>query len=72
VEVVQGREEIGGTAKLHPRLRKVWDRFLTSRVELEPGDNRRVAPVFHFSEAPTVTAGLIGFAFDIRVVLEVA
>jgi hypothetical protein len=23
-------------------------------------------PVFHFSEAPTVTAGLLAFAFDIR------
>jgi hypothetical protein len=23
-------------------------------------------PVFHFSEAPTVTAGFIAFVFDIR------
>jgi hypothetical protein len=23
-------------------------------------------PVFHFSEAPTVTTGFIAFAFDIR------
>jgi hypothetical protein len=72
VEVVQGRDEIGRAAELHYRLRRVWDRFLTSRVGLEPGDNRRVARVFHFSEGPTVTAGLIGFVFDIRVILEVA
>jgi hypothetical protein len=39
---------------------------------LEPGENRRVAPVFHFFEAPSVTAGFIGFAFDIRRVIKVA
>jgi hypothetical protein len=31
-----------------------------------------VAKVFHFSDPPTVTAGLIGFAFDIREVIKVA
>jgi hypothetical protein len=36
------------------------------------GDNRQVAGDFHFCEEPTVTAGLIGFAFDIRVVIIVA
>ena len=66
VEVVQSRKEIGRAAELHCRLRNVRDRFLTSRVYWKPGDNRRVAPVFHFSAAPSVTAGFIGFVFDIR------
>src|SRR5579863_9188428 len=72
VEVVQGRKEIGSIARLHWPLRKVRDRFLTSRDGREPGDNRRVVPVFHFSEAPSVTAGFIGFVFDIRIVIKVA
>jgi hypothetical protein len=59
-------------AQFHYRLRRIRDRFLTSRVQLEPGDNRRVVPVFHFCEGPTVTAGLIGFVFDIRLVIKVA
>jgi hypothetical protein len=32
----------------------------------EAGDSRQVAQDFHFSAGPTVTAGFIGFAFDIR------
>jgi hypothetical protein len=31
-----------------------------------------VVKVFHFYEAPTVTAGFIGFVFDIREVIKVA
>jgi len=33
---------------------------------VEIGENREVGRVFHFSEAPTATAGYIGFIFDIR------
>jgi hypothetical protein len=32
----------------------------------ELGAGREVEPNFHFSEAPAVTAGFIGFSFDIR------
>jgi hypothetical protein len=35
-------------------------------VEREVGRNRGVERVFHVSAGPTVTAGFIGFAFDIR------
>jgi hypothetical protein len=35
-------------------------------VGREAGEKREVARVFHLSAGPTVTAGLIGFAFDIR------
>jgi hypothetical protein len=35
-------------------------------VEREASENRLVARDFHFSASPTVTAGFIGFAFDIR------
>ena len=62
----------GERAWITVRAPKDRDRFLTSRVGREAGDNRRVGTVFHFSEAPTVTAGFIGFAFDIRIVIEVA
>jgi hypothetical protein len=41
-------------------------RFLTSRVQREVGGNGRVDKVFHVSAPPTVTAGFIAFAFDIR------
>jgi hypothetical protein len=41
-------------------------RFLTSRVQREVGGNGIVDKVFHFSAPPTVTAGFIAFAFDIR------
>jgi hypothetical protein len=41
-------------------------RFLTSRVHREVGGNGIVDKVFHVSAAPTVTAGFIAFAFDIR------
>jgi hypothetical protein len=32
----------------------------------EAGENIQVERVFHFSAAPTVTAGFIAFIFDIR------
>jgi hypothetical protein len=41
-------------------------RFLTSRVPSEVGRNGIVGRVFHLSASPTVTAGFIAFAFDIR------
>jgi hypothetical protein len=41
-------------------------RFLTSRVQREVGGNGTVDKVFHVSAPPTVTAGFIAFAFDIR------
>jgi hypothetical protein len=53
-------------------LRRVGDGFLTSRHGIQSGGNRQVGEVFHFCEAPTVTAGFIGFAFDIREVIKVA
>jgi hypothetical protein len=53
-------------------LRRVGDGFLTSRDGIQGSENRQVGEVFHFYEAPTVTAGFIGFAFDIRVVIKVA
>jgi len=40
--------------------------FLTSRVLLEVGGNETVERVFHLSAPPTVTAGFIALAFDIR------
>jgi hypothetical protein len=40
--------------------------FLTSRVQREVGGNGIVERVFHLSAPPTVTAGFIAFAFDIR------
>jgi hypothetical protein len=40
--------------------------LLTSRVQREVGGNGTVARVFHVSPPPTVTAGFIAFAFDIR------
>jgi hypothetical protein len=55
-----------------PRLRQVRDELLTRRYRLQCGENRQVGKVFHFSAAPTVTAGFIGFAFDIREVIKVA
>jgi hypothetical protein len=55
-----------------PYLRKVWDGFLTRRDRVQRGENRQVGEVFHFYDAPTVTAGLIGFVFDIREVIKVA
>jgi hypothetical protein len=53
-------------------LRQVRDGFLTSRDWAQRGENRQVGKDFHFCEAPTVTAGLIGFIFDIREVIKVA
>jgi hypothetical protein len=41
-------------------------RFLTSRMQREVEGNETLARVFHLSAAPTVTAGFIAFAFDIR------
>jgi hypothetical protein len=35
-------------------------------VDWEVDGNGRVEKVFHVSRGPTVTAGFIGFAFDIR------
>jgi hypothetical protein len=32
----------------------------------KPLNRLDLGPVFHFSEAPTVTTGLLAFAFDIR------
>jgi hypothetical protein len=40
--------------------------FLTSRVQREVGGNGTVERVFHLSAPPTITAGFIAFAFDIR------
>ena len=53
-------------AELQYGLRSEAERFPTSRVEREVGGNGRVEKVFHLSAVPTVTAGFIGFAFDIR------
>ena len=47
-------------------LRRATGRFLTSRVRVEVTENREVRKVFHFCAGPTVTAGFIGFVFDIR------
>jgi hypothetical protein len=66
VEAVKRRANIRDTAEIEYSLRKVWHGFLTSRVGSKGSENIRVAPVFHFCAAPTVTAGLIGFEFDIR------
>jgi hypothetical protein len=35
-------------------------------VDGKVAEPQAYGPVFHFSEAPTVTAGLLAFAFDIR------
>jgi hypothetical protein len=35
-------------------------------VPQEVGEGKVVGKDFHFCAVPTVTAGLIGFAFDIR------
>jgi hypothetical protein len=40
-------------------------------MQPEPGASKPVPPDFHFSAAPTVTAGFIAFAFDIRLETEV-
>jgi hypothetical protein len=42
------------------------------RDRVQRGEDRQVGRVFHFCEAPTVTAGFIGFVFDIREVIKVA
>jgi hypothetical protein len=55
-----------------PLLRRIRDGFLTRRYRVQGGENRRVGEIFHFCAAPTVTAGFIGFAFDIREVIKVA
>jgi hypothetical protein len=47
-------------------LRGWRERFLTSTVGREAGENMQVERDFHFSAGPTVTAGFMGFAFDIR------
>jgi hypothetical protein len=66
VEVVQGGGEIGESGGIQWELRGWRERFLTSRVGREVGGNRQVEKDFHFSAGPTVTAGFMGFAFDIR------
>jgi hypothetical protein len=66
VEVVQERREIGMRGKIQQGLRSGRDRFSTLGVRREGSDNRRVEKDFHFSAEPTVTAGFIGFVFDIR------
>ena len=66
VEVVDESEEIENRGELQYGLRSEAGRFPTSRVEREVGGNGRVEKVFHLSAVPTVTAGFIGFAFDIR------
>jgi hypothetical protein len=40
-------------------------------MQPEPGARKAVPPDFHFYAAPTVTAGFIAFAFDIRIETEV-
>ena len=65
-------ETVGdGTKKLewslgYGGLRRGGERFFTRGVEMEVADAQATGPVFHFSEAPTVTTGFIAFVFDIR------
>jgi hypothetical protein len=42
------------------------DGIFTVELPAEVGRNKQVEMNFHFSEPPAVTAGLIGFVFDIR------
>jgi hypothetical protein len=72
VETVQATGEIKVAEIFYLGLRQVRDRFITQRVTPESSDNRPLAKVFHFSEPPAVTTGLIAFVFDIREVLKVA
>jgi len=66
VEAVKGEAGTGSWGEFPPEFRRRRERFLTSTVSPETGDIRQVAQDFHFSAGPTVTAGFIGFAFDIR------
>jgi hypothetical protein len=72
VEDVDGWDEIQSVAWLWWGVRKVEDGLVTLGERQKPDENKRFDKVFHFCEAPTVTAGLIGLAFDISEVLEVA
>jgi len=65
VEAVQGEAGTASRGEFHWVFRRQRQRFLTSTVGPEAGDSRQVAQDFHFSPGPTVTAGFIGFAFDI-------
>jgi hypothetical protein len=66
VEVVNRESETELNGELQYGLRSERSRFLTSRVQPEVDGNGIVEKVFHVSAPPTVTAGFIGFAFDIR------
>jgi len=66
VEAVQGKAGTDRQAEFRYGFRRRRQRFLTSTLGPEAGDSRPVAQDFHFSPGLTVTAGFIGFAFDIR------
>ena len=58
--------EIEVVGELPWGLRSAAERFLTARFPAEVSGNTRVGKDFHFCAGPTVTAGFIGFVFDIR------
>jgi hypothetical protein len=62
----------GGSGNLLPWVPPSSGPISHTKVPGQHGENRPVGKVFHFCEAPTVTAGLIGFVFDIREVIKVA
>jgi len=66
VEAVKGRAGTGRQGEFYLEFRRQRERLLTSTMSPKAGDVTQVVQDFHFSAGPTVTAGFIGFAFDIR------
>ena len=66
MEVVNDKRKISARVELSEPLRSGREQFFTARVRVEVSERRQFGEDFHFCPGPTVTAGFIGFAFDIR------
>ena len=66
METVETRTAILESPQCCIGLRQSYLRLFTRRVDMEATESQGSGPVFHFSEAPTVTTGFIVLVFDIR------
>ena len=69
VATVECVGEAGGTPDRRPDLQasaRQAGLILDTRIEAASAGKIELGSDFHFSDLPTVTAGFIGFSFDIR------
>lgn len=66
MEAVGRKTGNSGSAPNFQRGARETGLILDTRAEAANSSNNELTLNFHFSASPTVTAGFIGFAFDIR------